>query len=330
MKAVYALSFSLVVAGCAIRPAPEQVTGVTTFEIVNQIRCETRQAVFDTLVDLIISNPEFGESAQRIALRFRGNPKEMPNFSPTRFAGDAKEVLSFYWKTGIAYNFSLDMTETNNLDTEINLLRTFTNGSQGFGFKAGLDRDRQNVRTFTLTDDFAGLLNLEPRNYCDGRLVAENMIYPMAGKIGIEPFIREFINISSFANLGSEEDGPPTMVDTLAFTTTISGSATPKVTFSPVGKSLDASLTAEVVRKDIHTLTMGLSVVPPEVPSPSASRSKGLFGRLLTAQGGGKRKTAAEAVDQELTKRALSRTVIVQQQSTPSQLAQALAVLLGK
>jgi hypothetical protein len=184
-----------------------------------------------------------------------------------------------------------------------------------FGFKAGVDRDRQNTRVFTITDDFAGLLDVKPRDYCDGHLATENPIYPMAGKIGIEPFIKEFVRLSLFTNLGSEDDGPPTMVDTLAFTTTLSGSAVPMVTFSPVGPSLnvaDASLTAEVIRKDIHTLIMGLSVVS-GIPSPSTLRAKGLVGSLLTAKGGGTRQTAANAVDQELTKQALSKTIIIHQ-----------------
>ncbi len=50
MKVVLFLSCALLLAGCAIRPLPEQVTGITTFNIVKQIRCETREAVFDTFI----------------------------------------------------------------------------------------------------------------------------------------------------------------------------------------------------------------------------------------------------------------------------------------
>ena len=38
---------AFVLAGCAIHPLPEDVTGVDTYTIVRQIRCETRQAVID-------------------------------------------------------------------------------------------------------------------------------------------------------------------------------------------------------------------------------------------------------------------------------------------
>jgi hypothetical protein len=314
VKPILGLCCSLLVAGCAIRPLPEHVTGVTTYNIVRQIRCETRQAVFETFIDAMIKNPDtFNESAQRIALQFQDDPASMYKLNPTLFTGSAKEFFQFFWKTGVAYNFTLDMTETNNLDAQIDLLRMLTAQNQTFGFKAGVDRDRQNTRVFTLTDDFAGLLDVHPRDYCDGHLAAENPIYPMTGKIGIEPFIKEFVRLSLFTNLGSQDGGPPTMVDTLAFTTTVSGSAVPMVTFSPVGTSLnvaDASLTADVIRKDVHTLIMGLSVVS-GIPSPSPARTKVLVGNLLTASGGGTRQSAANAVDQELTKQALSKTIVI-------------------
>jgi len=210
------------------------------------------------------------------------------------------------------------MTEINNLDTDINFLKTLGHSTQALGLHAGVDRTRENSRTFTITDDFKGLLNIKPKTYCDQHLAAgENVIYPIAGKIGIEPFVHEFVRLALFADLGPEagnDKGAPTMVDTLKFTTTLTGSATPKVTFSPVGRGLnlaDASLTALATRTDLHTLVMGLSVVT-AAPEPGP-RGKAMFGRLLTAQGGGTRRTAAEAVDQEIYRQALSRSVIVRQ-----------------
>ena len=54
----------------------------------------------------------------------------------------------------------------------------------------------------------------------------ENYIYPIAGVIGIEKMVQDFINMTLFANLrGNTTDGkgPPTLVDALEFTTAISG-----------------------------------------------------------------------------------------------------------
>jgi hypothetical protein len=316
VKVLLGLSCALLLAGCAIRPLPEQVTGVTTFNIVKQIRCETREAVFDVFIKGLADNPKvFGEAAQGVAEGFRGHPELMAQFKPALFAGNARDFVNFFWNTGVAYNFTLDMTETNNLDTQLDFLQVVPGSVPTLGLSAGLDRQRENTRTFTLTDDFKGLLNLKPATYCDGHIASgENQIYPITGKIGIERFIDEFVRLALFTDLGASKDGgAPTMVDTLQFTTAISGSAAPKIVFAPVGRGFqvaDASLTALASRKDIHTLTMGLSVIAPPV-ARAAPGEKLLFGRLLTSQGGGTRQSAANAVDQELTRQALSKSVVV-------------------
>jgi hypothetical protein len=317
VKIILLVASALLLAGCAIRPLPEQSTGLTTFNIVKQIRCETREAIFNTFIKVLADNPRvFGEAASAKAETFRGHPELMNQFGPALFTADAREFVNFFWNTGIAYNFNLDMTETNNLDAQIDFLHVLPGSVRTLGLGGGLDRQRENTRTFTLTDDFKGLLTLEPNDYCDGHLAtSENQIYPMTGKIGIEPFIHEFVRIALFTNLGVDKDsGAPTMVDTLQFQTIVAGSATPKIIFSPVARGFqlaDASLTAEVTRKDIHTLTMGLSVVAPPAPKAGGG-SNALFGRLLTSRGGGTRKSAADAVDQELTRQALSKTIVRQ------------------
>jgi hypothetical protein len=315
VKVIFLLLCALLVASCAIRPLPEQVTGLTTFDIVKQVRCETREAAFNILVNGIANNNYFGEPAQAIAEGFRNRPELMHEFKPALFAGRAREFVDFFWNTGVAYNFSLDMTETNDFGAQANFSQILTGSTTTLALGGAVDRLRENKRTFTITDDFQGLLNLKPRTYCDGHLATgENVIYPLAGRIGIQPFVEQFVKVALFANLKIDKDynGAPTMVDTLLFNTFLSGSVSPKIVFSPVGRAFqlaDASFTAAATRRDVHTLTMGLSVVEP-LPGPAAS-GKRLFGNLLTSRGGGTRKTAAEAVDQELTRQALSRTVVV-------------------
>jgi hypothetical protein len=110
------------------------------------------------------------------------------------------------------------------------------------------------------------------------------------------------------------------MVDELGFTTTVFGSATPKVVFSPVGNNLaltDVSFNAELKRKDFHKVTVGLALptaVQAQVgPIRNALFSNTFFGRLLTASGGPTQQAAAEAVNQVLTLRALDsrRTIVI-------------------
>ena len=317
MKVIFVLLCGLFISSCAIRPLPEQVTGLTTFDIVKQVRCETRESAFNILVNAIANNDVFGEREQAIAEGFRNRPELMHEFKPALFTGRAREVVDYFWNTGVAYNFSLDMTEINDFGANVNFIQALTGPTTTLGLGGAVDRLRENKRTFTITDDFKGLLNLKPRNYCDGHLAAgENAIYPLAGRIGVQPFVEQFVKVALFANLKIDKDynGAPTMVDTLLFNTFVSGSVSPKIVFSPVGRAFqlaDASFTAAASRRDVHTLTMGLSVLPASPGTAASGQRNQLFGRLLTAKGGGTRQTAAEAVDQELTRQALSRTIVV-------------------
>ena len=62
------------------------------------------------------------------------------------------------------------MTEQNNLGTSINLLKPFTTSKLTVGISASANRQRENTRTFALTNSFSGLIRL-PTDYCDGRVV---------------------------------------------------------------------------------------------------------------------------------------------------------------
>jgi hypothetical protein len=151
------------------------------------------------------------------------------------------------------------MTENNDLSTEINLLKPFTEPRFTPGIKAGALRERKNLRTFTITDTFSYLLTklnvpVRGKHYCDGQIV------------GIDKLAKSFIELTLFANLagkGPSGAGAPTMADELTFTTTISASATPKVEFAPVGHAFqlaDASLTGTVKRADVHQVTVALAI----------------------------------------------------------------------
>ncbi len=45
-----ALGVAFAVSGCAIHPLPEDVSGVPTYVIVRQIRCEARQAIIENAI----------------------------------------------------------------------------------------------------------------------------------------------------------------------------------------------------------------------------------------------------------------------------------------
>ena len=83
----------LLLAGCAIHPEPENVTGVSTYDIARQIRCETREAAKDRVLteirSLAMGSPyQAGDArAQQLLARYEDNREDISTFSPGLFAG---------------------------------------------------------------------------------------------------------------------------------------------------------------------------------------------------------------------------------------------------
>jgi hypothetical protein len=317
--------------GCSIHPLPDDVTGVTTFNIVKQIRCEARQAVFDFAVDWLIGPKDPDPDARQIGLEFREGLRPISSFNYTLFRGDVRKLVQLFFNTGVAYNFQLDMTETNNIDPTVDIL-TFSGKNQFSSPVNGVaDRIRENTRTFTVTDTFSFLLRDIPdqpgNNYCDGHIVGPNYIYPAVGKIGMDRMIRDFVNLTLFGGLTSpaanasnpttaNPKGPPTMVDQLKFTTTVSLGATPKVTFAPIRTFMDASVALTATRQDIHTVTVGLAIDTGSVGQVAAFRAgifvPGPLGPLLSASPASRSELAAVlAVNQVLTQQVFKPTITI-------------------
>jgi hypothetical protein len=294
---------------------------VTTPTIVKQIRCETRQAIIDLTLgwltaDANLKNRRVDLQAHDIGLEFqRGRP--ISQFEPKLFHGHVRDVVDTFYTAGVAYTFDLEMTEENNLNAEINLLKPFTDSNLKFGLKSRADRSRKNQRLFTLTDSFGGLLKL-PEHYCSGKsiernythLVPPDYIYPITGNIGVQGFLADFINMSIYENLGGprdKPDGPPTLVDALEFQTVISGGVTPSILFTQIKPGLqlaDASLTGEAIRTDLHKITMGVAVTPPGVRTLGQLRAYPAFSSLLLISA--RPSTPAEAVAADAVNQALT------------------------
>jgi hypothetical protein len=275
-----ALGVAFAVAGCAIHPLPEDVSGVPTYVIVRQIRCEARQAIIDTALGWLTSEKNQIEGkvdldSRNIGLEFLLHRRPIQQFSPKLFKNrEIAAIVATFFGTGVAYTFDLDMSEVNNVDPQIDLLKIFPNAKLTIGIKGGFDRKRENERLFTISDSFSGLIRL-PSDYCfdptNGRdyVVSANYIYPITGRIGVKRMIEDFVELTLFANLGGPKEkptGPPTLVDQLQFTTLISGSVTPTITFTPVGTGwqvMDASLPVSANRMDLHKVTIGLALAGP-------------------------------------------------------------------
>lgn len=188
------------------------------------------------------------------------------------------------------------------MDATVDLLGTFARGTGKLGLGFGEDRTRHNIRSFTVTDTFAGLLTQMKDSTCRGLdLQSRNYQYPITGNIGLDEMVGTFVNLSLFSNLENKDaKGPPTMADTITFETKLSGTSTPRVELAPLrrGVSLaDAFFTASASRDDIHQVVVGLSL--PVAPK-KGTKATTFTGQFVTVKGSPAEVSVGEAISQQL------------------------------
>jgi hypothetical protein len=279
---LYLVISSISAGGCAIHPLPEDVTGVPTYVIVRQIRCETRDAIRDSITGFLshyISYPDILAKSKEL----KDDPSSWISFTTEEFGGGLGQELSKFGNSAIAYDFSFDITEKDNSDASASFVHPLQTLTATLGLSAGMDRARQNIRSFTVTDTFINLITKVGDDYCiPGKTPSSgNYIYPITGRIGVSEMVSAFVDLATFGNLappGQKSGVPPTLTDALTFTTTISGSTTPTVTFTPVGHGwqiASAALTsASVTRQDVHSVIIALALPLPKLDAVAKKTGK--------------------------------------------------------
>src|SRR5262249_1953846 len=154
------LAFTL--GACAIHPLPEDVTGWDpsgrkndTYLIVRKIRCEAREAIIRQAVVYLRSQGYAYNEKTVQKLDFR-------TLRPT----DAK-IFTYFGGTGIVYSFALDMTETDNFQFNADIIKPLTHGLFTLNPSAGDTLIRENLRAFTITDNFKDLVQKVDDTYCN-------------------------------------------------------------------------------------------------------------------------------------------------------------------
>jgi hypothetical protein len=328
----------LILSGCAIHPLPDDVAHISTPNIVRQIRCEARQAVIDSLLRYLTSednnrgNTRDGKKLDdysyamglQLQKAYDENPDSITQFDPSRLTGFARTVVGLLYNTGIAYYYDLLGLEINNVDPAADFIRPVPITSLvTLGLVGNFDRQRQNERSFTITDNFGDLVRKVHQDYCTKFMAEENYVYPIAGKVGIDRVVKDFVLMTLFENLDAVSKdvtalkaGPPTMVDQLQFITLIGGTATPKIVFIPKGGAFqfsDASFPIAASRKDTHQLTVGLYLDKAGAKEIGGVRTALFSGALVTASGGRAEQGAAKAVEQFLALKIFKPTIVIGQ-----------------
>ena len=122
------LTASSMISGCSVHPLPDDVTGVPTDTIVRKTRCEARDAIKKSLVDWLLAYPA-GSWQRQLGDAFNSGTRPLQTFDLTLFRGSEKEIVRTFEDTAIAYDFTLDITETNDFDATVDLLKPFHKGS---------------------------------------------------------------------------------------------------------------------------------------------------------------------------------------------------------
>jgi hypothetical protein len=305
---------------CAIHPLPSDVTGYKTAKIVHKIRCEARAAAIKAEIYFWTRKQEHPEIVDEDSLNAFLKTLDLRTVRPHEL-----KRLDTLLRTGIVYNFSLEGTETDSLTFNADIIRPLTHGLGTLSPSASNVVKRDNIRTFTVSDNFRTLISLKQKHCDELEQPNPNYEYPIVGRIGVDEMIETFVKLVNGEDLAGQEDlsksalalnptGVPAMVDSLTFTTTISGGLTPKISLSPVGtrwQLMDASIAGSVTRVDTHNVIIGLGVAKPTDALPALLNSKtvALFITTSPRDSGTGEGVAAQLVAQEIL-RELGRPVI--------------------
>lgn len=324
MRTVAAVASFFAIAGCAIHPLPQDVSAISTAAVVQRIRCEARAAILYELDKYVHDEISRGyDDAQTLsfyaALQKRQFDKQQLDYD--RLPKELSKNVSKFAQAAIAYNFTFDITEKNGASAGIDGLALVSGGVVNVGGQVGGSLSRQNIRSFTVADRFEKLIRETREDACKDRPDGGNFTYPITGKIGVDEMIETFVALSTFQHLGgppTDAKGPPTMADTLVFTTSVSGSIAPKVTLAPVRRGIaDAGFSASGSRDDVHKVIIGLSLPDLDAPKTQAEpavrgKPRGAFvGALITAAGTNAEINAALAIQQQIFRFDLRGATIV-------------------
>jgi hypothetical protein len=235
------------------------VASIRTEDIVRHARCEIRSEIIAYLIERQVLAPSATD--QEIAAAVKDIKKTKNSF------------LALLMSIGAAYAFDLNILEHNMTHGAAGFSLPFTGPVLSGDGNATVDLQRSGVRRFETGDIWEELLLNHTR--CAGvRPRPGNIVYPLGGSIGVGRAIRTYID------LVEQGGGPPgavagaknSFVDTLTFTTTVSGDAKASITLAPVPHSLRlVSASADVLGSRIDTHMLTLSLAFPHWLDPPAS-----------------------------------------------------------
>ncbi|SEI04189.1 hypothetical protein SAMN02799625_05060 [Methylobacterium sp. UNC300MFChir4.1] len=257
---------ALVSSGCSIKPIPDTVTGFSTYRIAERVKCEAQGAVAAAITKRLRDDKnERGLEIANLIDRDPRNVRLLKDYS--RLPEIQRKSFGLFDDTIAVFDFQLRMTESNNLGGGTNLGNPITTGLNLVGLKLSDNKERQNFRTFRITTNIVDLMfeNCDPVQQYDPKFKYQNFEYPIAGRIGLDETFQTYFEIAFTNKLGplKELSGQSPFVDTIKFTTFVSGEISTGIAATPAGRGYqfrDANLAFGASRRDEHQLIVGLSL----------------------------------------------------------------------
>ena len=212
-------------AGCSIHPLPNDVTGLSTAQIVRQIRCELREALVDEILEFV--DRRGNESDRAFVKEIRAGRRSIVNFPRHMLSEPVQRTIGRFisGKGGAAVlDFEFVIEEQNNTSSGLEFLGAFTGGSATLGFSVESRLQRTTTRSFSTADKFEDLVNnKELEHHCNTPTKGPDWVYPISGRIELQEVLHTFFVLANQENLYSATEAP-TLKDTLDFITHFRGS----------------------------------------------------------------------------------------------------------
>ncbi|WP_155905046.1 hypothetical protein [Methylopila sp. M107] len=245
-----------------------------TYKIVKHIRCESQRSIVRILAEYLKNHGNEGD--KKIADKFLGDEDYDLDVEKKKISWNIRKLGDEFQNAAVAYDFSLNGTEVNNISATFNLLRLFDHSILKLGAIPSNDRSRSNTRNFIMSDTFEDMLTEKFRNYCRNEIYSVNLVYPISGEIGMIEFFASFFEINKYGNLKENDKSLKTFADTLEFKTAFGLGVNPNITLlnsSPATRLTDASGTTSFSRSENHKLIVTVSL-PKDVEQDTAKGTR--------------------------------------------------------
>lgn len=116
-----------------------KIDGTSTYDIVRQIRCETRASVTKAFIGWLVSLSTTGDPvAAKLLAHYESDPASIKNFQSNLFKGKDRAYIKSFYDVGIAYSFNQEFTQTDTFgglltDVDENFCRGFTSAANAGG-----------------------------------------------------------------------------------------------------------------------------------------------------------------------------------------------------